>query len=68
MKAYYDFDYSKAKLNRFIEHLAQERLMVVLDPDIAVIFPTSEAVNEAPRVLAAGEKQPAPVPQTSIQL
>ena len=26
--------------------------MVVVDPDLAAIFPTSEAVNEALRVLA----------------
>lgn len=49
---HYDFDYSKAKPNRFAARLAQEQVMVVLDPDIAAIFPTSEAVNEALRVLA----------------
>ena len=56
MKAHYDFDYGKAKPNRFSERLAQEGLMVVVDPDIAAIFPTSEAVNEALRVLAAAAK------------
>ncbi len=56
MKAHYDFDYRKAKPNRFAARLAQERLMVVLDPDIAAIFPTSEAVNEALRVLAAAAR------------
>jgi hypothetical protein len=30
--------------------------MVTLDPDMAAIFPTSEAVNEALRVLAAVAK------------
>ena len=49
---HYDFDYSKAKPNRFAKRLAQEQVMVVLDPDMAAIFPTSEAVNEALRVLA----------------
>jgi hypothetical protein len=48
---HYDFDYSKAKPNRFAARLAQEQVMVVLDPDMAAIFPTSEAVNEALRVL-----------------
>lgn len=51
-KAHYDFDYSRAKPNRFATRLAQEQLMVVLDADVAAIFPTSEAVNEALRVLA----------------
>lgn len=49
---HYDFDYSKGKPNRFATRLTQEQLMVVIDPDMAVIFPTSEAVNEALRVLA----------------
>lgn len=53
LKAHYDFDYSKAKPNRFAAQLDQESLMVVLDPDIAAIFPTSESVNETLRVLAA---------------
>jgi hypothetical protein len=53
LKAHYDFDYSKAKPNRFAPRLTQESLMVVLDPDVAAIFPTSEAVNETLRVLAA---------------
>ncbi len=30
--------------------------MVVLEPDIAAVFPTSEAVNDALRVLAAAAK------------
>jgi hypothetical protein len=53
MKPHYDFDYRKAKPNRFAAHLAQKQLMVVLDPDVALIFPTAEAVNQAVRVLAA---------------
>ena len=56
LKDHYDFDYSKAKPNRFAERLAQDSLMVTLDPDMAAIFPTSEAVNEALRVLAAAAK------------
>ncbi|MFN8489572.1 MAG: hypothetical protein U0350_18455 [Caldilineaceae bacterium] len=53
LQAHYAFDYSKAKPNRFAERLTQESVMVVLDPDVAAVFPTSEAVNEALRVLAA---------------
>jgi hypothetical protein len=59
MKAHYDFDYSKAKPNRFAGRLSQESLMVVLEPDVAALFPTSEAVNETLRVLAAAlQKMP----------
>jgi hypothetical protein len=53
---HYDFDYSEAKPNRFAARLDKEQLMVVLDPDMAAIFPTSEAVNEALRVLATAAK------------
>lgn len=52
LNEHYDFDYGNAKPNRFAARLAQEQVMVVLDPDMAAIFPTSEAVNEALRVLA----------------
>lgn len=53
LQGHYTFDYSKAKPNRFAARLTQESVMVVLDPDVAAVFPTSEAVNEALRVLAA---------------
>ena len=53
LKSHYEFDYSKAKPNRFAARLSQDSLMVVLDPDVAAMFPTSEAVNESLRVLAA---------------
>lgn len=63
---HYDFDYSKAKPNRFAARLTQEQLMVVIDPDMAVIFPTSEAVNEALRVLAtAAQNLPHTTPKRS---
>ena len=52
LNEHYDFDYSEAKPNRFAARLAQDQVMVVLDPDMAAIFLTSEAVNEALRVLA----------------
>ncbi|MDQ3247589.1 MAG: hypothetical protein M3Q45_00130 [Chloroflexota bacterium] len=53
LKAHYAFDYSKAKPNRFAGRIHAESVMVVLEPDVAAIFPTAEAVNEALRVLAA---------------
>ena len=47
---HYTFDYSKAKPNRFAGRISEESVMVVLEPDVAVVFNTSEAVNEALRV------------------
>jgi hypothetical protein len=61
LREHYDFDYGKAKPNRFAERLSKETTLVVLDPDVATVFRTSEAVNDALRVLitAAGNMPPA---------
>ena len=74
LREHYDFDYGKAKPNRFAERLSEETTLVVLDPDVATVFRTSEAVNDALRVLiaAAGNMPPAqhsvsqPQPSASI--
>ncbi len=48
----YDFDYSKAKLNRFASHVNQPLLkVVVLDEDVAQVFTTPESVNKVLREL-----------------
>ena len=49
----YHFDYSKARPNRFAGRSQGERLVVVLDPDVAQVFRTPEAVNAALRSLIA---------------
>jgi uncharacterized protein (DUF4415 family) len=47
----YKFDYSKARPNRFAERVAKDSVVVVLDPDVAEVFKTPEAVNEVLRAL-----------------
>ena len=47
----YDFDYQKARPNRFADQMSREQLAVVLDPDIAEVFTTSESVNAVLRAL-----------------
>ncbi|PSF34547.1 hypothetical protein C7H19_18445 [Aphanothece hegewaldii CCALA 016] len=47
----YDFDYSKAKPNRFANQTKPNSLVITLDPDLAEVFKTSEAVNHALRSL-----------------
>jgi hypothetical protein len=47
----YHFDYSRAKPNRFAGHLEKDALVVILDPDVAEVFTTPEAVNTALRAL-----------------
>ena len=47
----YDFDYRKARPNRFA--FKDDQRVVILDPDVAEIFKTSESVNEVLRALIA---------------
>jgi hypothetical protein len=45
MRPHYDFDYEKSRPNRFSARAATETIAVVLDPDVATVFRSSEAVN-----------------------
>ncbi len=51
----YRFDYNKAKPNRFAPQAevltTNHAITIELDPDIAAIFPTAIAVNDALRLL-----------------
>jgi len=49
----YDFDYTKAKPNRFAGRIAKDRLVVLLDPEVSKVFTDSESVNAALRSLIA---------------
>jgi hypothetical protein len=51
MRPEYDFDYRKARPNRFAERVSNDRRIVILDPDISRVFPTSESVNTVLRAL-----------------
>lgn len=45
LRPHYDFDYAKSRPNRFADRLTEETVAVVLDPDVASVFRSSEAVN-----------------------
>jgi hypothetical protein len=47
----YQFDYRQAKPNRFAAALKKGGRLVVLDPEVAVAFQQSEAVNAVLRAL-----------------
>ena len=47
----YDFDYTKAKPNRFAGRIAKDRLVVLLDPEVSKVFTDSKSVNAALRAL-----------------
>ena len=57
IKAEYCFDYAKARANRFVAEMDEPTVAVVLDPDVASVFQTSESVNSLLRsVIAAMPK------------
>ena len=51
MQDEYQFDYSKAKPNRFASRIDRDQLMIVLDPDVAAVFKTPESVNQVLRAI-----------------
>lgn len=58
MKAEYRFDYALSKDNRFADRMAQGSIAVVLDPDVASVFKSSEAVNALLRSVIAAIRPP----------
>lgn len=47
----YEFDYREARPNRFVAHPAESGRTIVLEPDIAAVFKTSDSVNSVLRAL-----------------
>lgn len=45
LRDHYDFDYSSSRPNRFAARGAEDAVAVVLDPDVAAVFRSSDAVN-----------------------
>ena len=45
------FDYSKAKPNRFAERLTDQQILIALDPDVAAVFGDADSVNRVLRAL-----------------
>ncbi len=45
MRAEYRFNYAKAKPNRFTSCMRTGAFAVILDPDVAAVFRSSDAVN-----------------------
>ena len=45
MRREYEFDYTKARPNRFASRMPGDVVAVVLEPDVAQVFDTSKSVN-----------------------
>jgi hypothetical protein len=58
VKSSYHFDYSKARPNRFARGIAEGSLIVILEPELAQVFKTSEQVKAILRAIADTLPQP----------
>ena len=45
MRPEYHLDYREARPNRFAGRIGRETVAVILEPDVAAVFKTSESVN-----------------------
>ncbi len=52
-----EYDFSEGVRGKYAERFAQGSNVVVLDPDVANVFPDSESVNKALRALAEIARQ-----------
>jgi hypothetical protein len=46
------YDFSRGVVGKYAKQYAEETNIVLLDPDVAKVFPVSEAVNQALRAIA----------------
>ncbi len=46
----YNFDYSKARKNRFLK-IEENNCKIILDPDVAKFFKSSESINNILRAI-----------------
>ncbi len=58
VRSEYRFDYSKSKPNRFAAKMSEGAVAVVLEPDVAAVFKSSEVVNALLRsIISATQPQ-----------
>jgi hypothetical protein len=48
-----EYDFSKAEIGKYAKQYAEGTNIIVLEPDVAKVFPDSAAVNQALRQLIA---------------
>ena len=58
LRSEYRFDYTKSQPNRFANRINKAQVVVVLDPDIADVFTSGEAVNRVLRALITSMPRP----------
>mgnify|MGYP007042448611 CR=1 FL=1 len=55
-----EYDFSRARPNKYSSRYAAGSLVVVLEPDVAAVFPSAGEANEALRALAGIIQKHAP--------
>ena len=63
LRAEYTFDYSRSRPNRFALRMAENAVAVVLEPDVAKVFDSSESVNRLLRSVISALPEPARRPR-----
>ena len=58
LRSEYRFDYSKSKPNRFASQMSEGSVAIVLEPDVAAVFKSSEAVNALLRSIISAMPSP----------
>jgi hypothetical protein len=59
LRTEYQFDYGSSRPNRFASRMSSHAVAVVLEPDVAEVFDSSESVNQLLRsVIAAVPARP----------
>jgi hypothetical protein len=58
MRSEYRFDYGKSKPNRFASKMKHDTVAVVLEPDVAAVFQSSEDVNTLLRSIISAMPKP----------
>lgn len=55
-----EYDFSRSKPNKYASRYAAGSIVVVLEPDVAAVFPSANEANDALRALAAiiGKRRP----------
>jgi hypothetical protein len=63
LRAEYTFDYSRSRSNRFASRMRENAVAVVLEPDVAQVFDSSDSVNRLLRSVISALPQRARRPR-----
>ena len=62
----YDFDYTQSRPNRFAQRMKGTVVTVVLEPDVAAVFDSSESVNRLLRSVISAIPKSSPRKKSEV--